>query len=75
MLKPGGRLAISDVVALNASVRASASVEAMTGCVAGSAKVAQLEALLKQPASKRSKLPRPESSAIIASGMPGAMAT
>jgi arsenite methyltransferase len=74
VLKAGGRLAISDVVALKDMPAALAqSVEAMTGCVAGSAKVEQLETLLKEAGFEQIKIvAKPESSAIIAQCMPGA---
>lgn len=76
VLKAGGRLAISDVVALkDMPSELAQSVEAMTGCVSGSAKVAVLEALLKEAGFEDIKIvPRPESSAIIAQCMPGAEA-
>lgn len=73
-LKPGGRLAISDVVALkDMPTELAQSVEAMTGCVSGSAKVAVLETLLKEAGFADVKVvARPESSAVIAQCMPGA---
>jgi SAM-dependent methyltransferase len=73
-LKPGGRLAISDVVAFKAMPKELAeSVEAMTGCVSGSAPVATLEALLREAGFEDVRIvPRPESSAIIGQCMPGA---
>ena len=73
-LKPGGRLAISDVVALKAMPQELAeSVEAMTGCVSGSAPVATLEALMKEAGFEAVRIaPRPESAAIIGQCMPGA---
>jgi arsenite methyltransferase len=74
VLKAGGRLAISDVVALkDMPTELAQSVEAMTGCVSGSAKVAVLEALLEQAGFEDIKIvTKPESSAIIAQCMPGA---
>lgn len=49
VLKPGGRLAISDVVATRPMPRELAeSVEALTGCVAGSATADELRALLSE---------------------------
>ncbi len=73
-LKAGGRLAISDVVATKDMPRELAqSVEAMTGCVSGSAKVEQLEALLREAGFEQVRIvPKPESGAIIAQCMPGA---
>ena len=73
-LKAGGRLAISDVVATKDMPRALAqSVEAMTGCVSGSAKVEQLEKLLREAGFEQIRIvPKPESGAIIAQCMPGA---
>jgi SAM-dependent methyltransferase len=73
-LKPGGRLAISDVVALkDMPSELAQSVEAMTGCVAGSARVPVLESLLKDAGFVDVKIvAKPESSAIIAQCMPGA---
>ena len=74
VLKAGGRLAISDVVALKDMPPALAqSIEALTGCVAGSAKVAVLEALLREAGFQQITIAaKPESSAIIAQCMPGA---
>ncbi|RYZ01337.1 MAG: arsenite methyltransferase [Myxococcales bacterium] len=76
VLKSGGRLAISDVVALeDMPPELAQSMEAMTGCVAGSAKVPQLEALLREAGFEAVKItPNPESAAIIAQCMPGAEA-
>jgi len=74
VLKAGGRLAISDVVAIkDMPPELAQSVEAMTGCVAGSAKVSELETLLRDAGFEDVKIvPRPESGAIIAQCMPGA---
>lgn len=74
VLKAGGRLAISDVVALQDMPPALAqSVEAMTGCVSGSAKVADLEKMLSEAGFEDVHIvPKPESSKIIAQCMPGA---
>ncbi|MEY4547079.1 MAG: hypothetical protein RL685_3274 [Pseudomonadota bacterium] len=74
VLKPGGRLAISDVVALRSMPRELVeSVEALTGCVAGSATIEELRALLVEAGFASVKIePRPESRTIIAQCMPGA---
>ena len=49
------------------------SLDAMTGCVAGAAKVADLEAMLRAAGFEDVKIvPKPESGAIIAQCMPGA---
>jgi SAM-dependent methyltransferase len=73
VLKPGGRLAISDVVAVRAMPRELAeSVEALTGCVSGSATIEVLRALLSEAGFDTVKIePRPESRTIIAQCMPG----
>jgi arsenite methyltransferase len=73
-LKTGGRLAISDVVALKAMPPALVeSVEAMTGCISGSARIEDLEALLHEAGFQDVKIvARPESAAIIGQCMPGA---
>jgi arsenite methyltransferase len=73
-LKPGGRLAISDVVALkDMPAELVQNLQALTGCVAGSAKVELLEALLKQAGFEQVRVvAKPESSAVIAQCMPGA---
>jgi arsenite methyltransferase len=73
VLKAGGRLAISDVVAIeDMPPELAQSVEAMTGCIAGSAKVSELEALLRDAGFEDVKIvPKPESGAIIAQCMPG----
>ena len=74
VLKPGGRLAISDVVAVQALPRELVeSVEALTGCVAGAAKVDELRTFLMEAGFEGVKIePRPESRAIIGQCMPGA---
>jgi arsenite methyltransferase len=74
VLKAGGRLAISDVVAIkDMPPELAQSVEAMTGCVAGSAKVSELETLLCDAGFEDVKIvPKPESGAIIGQCMPGA---
>lgn len=74
VLRAGGRLAISDVVAVQDMPPALLrSVEAMTGCVAGSAKVSELQAWLRDAGFEDVKIvPKPDSGAIIAQCMPGA---
>jgi SAM-dependent methyltransferase len=74
VLKPGGRLAISDVVALREMPRELAeSVEALTGCVSGSAKVTEFRSLLAEAGFEGIEIePRGESRAIIGQCMPGA---
>ena len=73
-LKPGGRLAISDVVAIADMPSALAeSVEALTGCVSGAAKVESLRVLLTEAGFSDVHIePRTESRAIIGQCMPGA---
>jgi SAM-dependent methyltransferase len=74
VLKPGGRLAISDVVMVKPMPPELAeSVEALTGCVAGAAPVEQLSAFLTEAGFENVKIdPRPNSGAIIGQCMPGA---
>jgi len=74
VLKPGGRIAISDVVATQAIPKeVAANVEALTGCVAGAAPVDELRALLAEAGFLAIKVdPRRDSAAIIAQCMPGA---
>lgn len=76
VLKAGGRLAISDVVAVgDMPPELARSVEAMTGCVSGSAKVTDLEMMLREAGFVDVRIAaRPESGAIIAQCMPGAEA-
>jgi SAM-dependent methyltransferase len=73
-LKPGGRLAISDVVSIADMPPALAeSVEALTGCVSGAAKIESLQALLTEAGFGDVRIePRTESRAIIGQCMPGA---
>ena len=73
-LRPGGRLAISDVVALkDMPPDLAQSVEALTGCVAGAAKIEELRALLVDAGFESVQIEaRPESRAIIGQCMPGA---
>ena len=74
VLKPGGRIAISDVVATQAIPKEVAeSVEALTGCIAGAAPVDDVRALLAQAGFEAITVdPRRDSGAIIAQCMPGA---
>jgi SAM-dependent methyltransferase len=74
VLQPGGRIAISDVVALRTMPSALAeSVQALTGCVAGAAPIEELRTLLTAAGFQSVKIePRPESRAIIGQCMPGA---
>jgi arsenite methyltransferase len=74
VLKPGGRLAISDVVATQTIPKEVAeSVEALTGCVAGASPVGQVQALLAEAGFEGIKVdPRLDSAAVIAQCMPGA---
>lgn len=74
VLKAGGRLAISDVVALeDMPPELAQSVEAMTGCVAGAAKVADLERMLAEAGFRDVRIGvNRHSSEIIAQCMPGA---
>jgi arsenite methyltransferase len=74
VLKPGGRIAISDVVATQAIPKEVAdSVEALTGCVSGAAPVEEVRALLAGAGFEAIKVePRRDSGSIIAQCMPGA---
>jgi len=74
VLKPGGRIAISDVVATQVIPKEFAeSIEALTGCVAGAAAVDELRSLLGDAGFEQIKVdPRRDSGAIIAQCMPGA---
>jgi len=74
VLKPGGRIAISDVVATSAiPAQLAASVEALTGCVAGAAEVDEMRRLLTEAGFEGVTIePRVDSRAIIGQCMPGA---
>jgi arsenite methyltransferase len=74
VLKPGGRIAISDVVATRAiPAELAESVEALTGCVAGAAQVDDMRAFLAEAGFESVVVdPRPDSHAIIGQCMPGA---
>jgi SAM-dependent methyltransferase len=74
VLKPGGRVAISDVVAMREMPGELAqSLEALTGCVAGAASVESLRAFLASAGFEDIRIePRSDSGAIIEACMPGA---
>lgn len=72
-LKPGGRLAISDVVALGPiPEKLAGEIAALAGCIAGAATVETIEALLRVAGFERIHVQvRRESRAFIAQWMPG----
>jgi len=72
-LRPGGRLAISDVVALQPLPDAlREKVEALTGCIAGAATVDDLRRVLVEAGFEDVRItPRSESRAFIKEWMPG----
>jgi arsenite methyltransferase len=74
VLKPGGRLAISDVVAVQPMPpQLAESVEALTGCIAGSATIEELRSLLVDAGFDAIEIQqRAESRTVIAQCMPGA---
>ena len=73
VLKPGGRLAISDVVQLQPLPDALAKdVMALTGCVAGAATIDSIRELLRAAGFEQIEVKeRPGSRALIAEWMPG----
>jgi len=74
VLKPGGRIAISDVVATRPiPPELAASVEALTGCIAGAARVDEMSRLLQEAGFEGVRIePRADSRAIVRQCMPGA---
>jgi SAM-dependent methyltransferase len=74
VLKPGGRLAISDVVATaTMPTELASNLEALTGCVAGAAPIAALRAMLAEAGFEAIAIePRKGSEEIIGRCMPGA---
>jgi len=73
VLRPGGRLAISDVVAVAPlPQRLQGTDSALTGCVAGAARVDELQRMLLDAGfADVAVQPRPESRAFIKDWMPG----
>jgi SAM-dependent methyltransferase len=73
VLKPGGRLAISDVVATAPIPEGlKARMEALTGCIAGAASVEELTSSLRAAGFADIRIaPRAEMSACICDWMPG----
>ncbi len=73
VLRPGGRLAISDVVAVAPIPEQFRGTDsALTGCVGGAARVDELERMLMEAGfAEIAVRPRPESRAFIKDWMPG----
>ncbi len=73
VLRPGGRLAISDVVATGPiPEHLRSSVIALSGCVSGAAEVSQIETWLAEAGFEAIGVqPKPESRAFIADWLPG----
>jgi arsenite methyltransferase len=73
VLRPGGRLAISDVVALAPIPEQFRSTEAaLTGCIGGAAGLVQLHAMLSDAGFDAIRIqPKNESRAVIQAWMPG----
>jgi SAM-dependent methyltransferase len=73
VLRPGGRLAISDVVALAAiPAQFRTSAASLSGCIGGAADRGELEAMLNEAGFENVRIvPRGESRAFIKNWMPG----
>lgn len=73
VLKPGGRLAISDVVALaELPEEIRCDVELLTGCVAGASPISEIEETLRTNGFQQIRVtPRDESTAFIREWAPG----
>jgi len=72
VLRPGGRLAISDVVAVQPLPAAMRSGTALCACIAGAASVPELEAMLREAGFVNIRVSvKPESREFIRDWFPG----
>lgn len=73
VLRPGGRLAVSDVVALGPiPERLRSSVEALSGCVSGAAQEDEIRTWLAEAGFEAIRVePKPESRAFVSEWLPG----